>query len=279
APKNNLNARAVFFSTVYSASPANTAHRIREAVRLADNVSQKMRPIVRIRNLGESGVDWEIKYWLEDYAKYNDTDALLRERVWYALKRERVEFSYPTRVLHMHDKPVEAAPEETFNTIAERLNRVSIFAPLSDEEIEKLANSCTTRIYAPGEAIVKGGEEGNSMYVLISGSVKVQIPENDHQKTINTLGENDFFGEMSLLTGEPRTANVIAVTETEVLRIDKIGLKPIFESNPDLVETVGELVAERRELLTKSQTSDNAVPTADGRKGMLNSIRNFFGLR
>src|SRR6478672_9091802 len=49
APQNNLNARSVFFSTVYSASPANTAHRIREAVRLAENVSQRLRPVVRIR--------------------------------------------------------------------------------------------------------------------------------------------------------------------------------------------------------------------------------------
>jgi len=279
APKNNLNARSVFFSTVYAASPANTAHRIREAVRLAENVSQKMRPVVRIRNLGDSGVDWEIKYWLEDYTKYNDTDALLRERVWYALKREQVEFSYPTRVIHMQDKPAETAPEETFNTIAERLNRVSIFAPLSDEEIEKLANSCTTRVYAPGEAIVKQGEDGNSMYVIIRGSVKVQIPEKDHQKTINTLGENDFFGEMSLLTGEPRTANVLAIVESEVLRIDKLGLQPIFKSNPALVEAVSELVEERRDLLAQSQPANTIEPTDDGRKGMLRTMKRFFGLR
>jgi CRP-like cAMP-binding protein len=142
-----------------------------------------------------------------------------------------------------------------------------------------LANSCTTRVYAPGEAIVKQGEEGNSMFVLISGSVKVQIPEKDFQKTINTLGENDFFGEMSLLTGEPRTANVIAVVESEVLRIDKVGLKPIFESNPALVEAVSELVAERRELLKKSQPSESEETTDDGRKGMLRSVRKFFGLR
>jgi hypothetical protein len=269
----------VYFSTVYSASPANTAHRIREAVRLGENVSQKMRPIVRIRNLGDSGVEWEIKYWLDDYAKYNDTDALVRERVWYALKREQVEFSYPTRVIHMHDKPMETLPEEAFNSIAERLNRVSIFAPLSDEEIEKLANSSTTRVYAPGEAIVKQGEEGNSMFVIIRGSVKVQIPERDYQKTINTLGENDFFGEMSLLTGEPRTANVIAVVESEVLRIDKTGLKPIFESNPALVEAVSELVEERRELLKQSQADQDDAIADDPRKGMLRSIRKFFGLK
>jgi small-conductance mechanosensitive channel/CRP-like cAMP-binding protein len=278
APKGNLNARSVTFSTVYAASPANIAHRIREAVRLAENVSQKMRPVVRIRNLGENGVDWEIKYWLDDYTKYNDTDALLRERVWYALKREQVEFSFPTRTIYIDQRPIAEPADVVFNTIAERLNRVSIFAPLSDEEVEKLANSCTTRVYAPGEAIVRQGQEGNSMFVICKGSVKVQIPEKEYQKTINTLGENDFFGEMSLLTGEPRTANVIAVVESEVLRIDKVGLQPILEGNPALVETISELVEERRELLQQAALADAEEQTDNAGKGMLRSIRSFFGL-
>jgi CRP-like cAMP-binding protein len=179
----------------------------------------------------------------------------------------------------MQEKEAEIPPEEAFNTIAERLNRVSIFSPLSDEEIEKLANSCTTRVYAPNEAVVLRGQEGNSMFVITRGSVKVQIPEKDYQKTINTLGENDFFGEMSLLTGEPRTANVVAVVESEVLRIDKAGLRPIFESNPALVEAVSELVEERRALLRQSQSTEEETTTDDGRKGMMRSIRKFFGLR
>jgi CRP-like cAMP-binding protein len=156
---------------------------------------------------------------------------------------------------------------------------VSIFAPLSDEEIQQLANSSTSRVYAPGEAIVRQGQEGNSMFVIIGGSVKVQIPEFDYQKTINTLGENDFFGEMSLLTGEPRTANVIAVTESEVLRIDRSGLKAIFEVNPDLVQSISELVDERRQLLRKNASTATDEASDAEKRGVLKSIRRFFGLR
>ena len=87
APRDNLNARIVTFSTIYTDSPAKTIHVVREAVRDADNVSEKITPIVRIRGLGDSSIDWEIKYWLDDYAKYNDTDALVRQRVWYTLRR------------------------------------------------------------------------------------------------------------------------------------------------------------------------------------------------
>lgn len=117
------------------------------------------------------------------------------------------------------------------------------------------------------------------MYVVIRGSVKVQIAENDYQKTINTLKENDFFGEMSLLTGEPRTATVVAAEESEVLRIDKSGLKPIFEANPQLVESISELIEERRLLLNRTREETEAKEKDATEKGVMRSIRRFFGIR
>ncbi len=279
APKDNLNARAVFFNTVYAQSPTKTIHVVRDAVRQVENVSQKMRPVVRIRNLAADGIDWEVKYWLDDYRIQHDTDALIRQRIWYVFQREKIHFAYPTRTVYREEHPQEVPAEEIFNTVSERLNNVSIFAPLDDEEIERLANASVSRVYAPGEAVVRIGQEGNSMYVIIRGSVKVQIPENDYLKTIGNLKENDFFGEMSLLTGEPRTANVIAVEESEVLRIDKSGLKPIFESNPTLVETIGELIEERRQLLKKTSEEADEFAGDEKKKGVMRSIRKFFGIK
>lgn len=279
APKDNLNAKLVFFNTLYTHSPAKTIQIVRDAVRQVENVSPKMRPVVRIRNLAADGIDWEVKYWLEDYRLQHDTDALIRQRIWYAFQREHIHFAYPTRTLYMEQKPEEVPAEEVFNTTAERLNNVSIFAPLDDEEIERLANASISRVYAPGEAVVRAGQEGNSMYVITRGTVKVQIPENDYKKTINTLRENDFFGEMSLLTGEPRSATVIATEESEVLRIDKSGIKPIFESNPRLVEAVSELVEERRLLLTKTADEAEEAGADPKKKGVIRSIRKFFGIR
>jgi len=181
--------------------------------------------------------------------------------------------------MYMENKPAEVPPEEIIDMYAEKLSQVSIFSPLSDEEIERLAGASTTRIYAPGESIVRRGQEGNSMCVIIRGNVKVQIPEKDGARTINNLHENDFFGEMSLLTGEPRTATVVAVDETEVLRIDKNGLKPIFEGNPALVQSIYELIEERRELLKTNEEVPGDEKKAEKQKTVMRSIRKFFGLR
>ena len=279
APKGNLNARVVFFNTVYSASPANTIQRVREAVRQVENVSPKLRPVVRIRNLGDNGIDWEVKYWLEDYKRHHDTDALVRERIWYVFRREKIEFPFPTRIIQTVDKPTEMPREEKVNIRTERLSRVAIFAPLSEDELEQLAAASKGRTYAPGEAIVRKGQEGTSMFVIIRGSVRVQIPESTYQKTLGKLGEDDFFGEMSLLTGEPRSASVVAEEETEVLKIEKDAMKAIFENNPTLVQSICELIEERRILLAP-ETAESVEETGSSRKGVVvRSIKRFFGLK
>lgn len=277
APRDNLNARLVFFNTLYSASPARTVHLIREVVRQVENVSPKIRPIVRIRNLGESGIDWEIKYWLEDYSKYNDTDALIRLRIWYAFQREDINFAFPTRTLYVENQSLQPDFDESVNAIFERLSNVPLFAPLNDEETMKLAQACEAKIFSPNEPIVRKGQEGGSMFVIHRGAVKVQILENGFPKTINSLSEGDFFGEMGLFTGEPRTANVVAAEETEVLEIKQPALKPLFDANPELVEALSKTIAERRAALFKKDDESAATPEEES-KGIFNSIKSFFGL-
>jgi small-conductance mechanosensitive channel len=276
APRDNLNARLVHFNTVYSASPAKTAALIREAVRGIENVSQKMRPIVRIRNFGESSLDWEVKYWCENYARYNDTDSQIRQRIWYVFNRENIEFAFPTRTLINADQPKAVPVEDVIDSRVEQFSGVPIFAPLTDEEICTLAEASVSRVFAPGEVIVRKGQEGKSMFLIVRGAVAVQIPEGAVQRTINNLSAGDFFGEMSLLTGEPRTANVVAEDETEVLQIRKEAIKPIFENNPHLMEAIGTIIEDRRARLILPGEKERI--DVEDERGVLRSLKKFFGL-
>jgi small-conductance mechanosensitive channel/CRP-like cAMP-binding protein len=274
--RDNLNARVVFFNALYTDSPAKTIHVVREAVREADNVSSKVTPIVRIRNLGDNGVDYEVKYWLEDYAKYNDTDALIRQRIWYAFRRADLNFAYPTRTLLIERRPGGELRDGDGGAIAERLSAVDIFAPLSADETTMLAQAAVRHVFAPGEIVIRAGEPGSSMFVVHKGRVRVQVSENGRPRTVATLNEGDFFGEMALFTGEPRTANVLALEETEVLEIGHAAMKRVFDTNPDLVESLSFIMAERRQGLA-SQTDSEATPH-DSSAGILSSIKRFFGL-
>src|SRR5689334_16666868 len=157
-PRDNLNARLVFFNTLYSDSPAKAIHVVREAVREAENVSTRVPPVVRIRSLGDNGVDYEVKYWLEDYAKYNDTDALVRQRIWYAFRRAGLNFAFPTRTLYFERQRGREVRDGDGGAIVERLSAVDIFAPLSADETTMLAQAAVSHVFAPGEMVIRAGD-------------------------------------------------------------------------------------------------------------------------
>ncbi len=277
APRENLNARLVNFTTTYTESPANVIQIVREAVRQVENVSPKMRPLVRIRELGNHGIDWEIKYWLEDYSKYNDTDALVRQRVWYVCFREEIKFAYPTHTLHIERRPKEAEGYSNVNEIFERLSNVPIFAPLTDEETMCLVTSSAHRVFAPNEVIIRAGDKGSSMFVVHRGGVKIQVVENGKMQTLTTLDEGDIFGEMGLFTGAPRTATVTASEETEVLEISYPSMKQLFETNPSLIEALSHTIAERR-IELDAHNEEKPPPKEEVKEGIFSGIKRFFGL-
>jgi small-conductance mechanosensitive channel len=274
-PRGNPNARLVFFNTIYTDSPVKVIHAVREAIRECDNVLRYMTPVVRIRNLGDNGVDYEVKYWLSDYARYNDTDALVRQRIWYTFRRNGLTFAYPTRTLYMEQRAA-AGDDDRRESLTDRLSGVDIFAPLSSDELNALAANVCGRVFAPGETIIRMGDLGSSMFVVHRGAVDVRVDSNGTQHTIKTLGEGDFFGEMALLTGEPRTANVVAAEETEVLEIGHDAMKHLFATNPDLVEALSHTINERRAGLaaqSSAPVSEDDTPT-----GLINKIKRFFRL-
>lgn len=276
-PRENLNARLVFFNTLYTDSPAKTIHVVREAVREADNVSQKLSPIVRIRNLGDNGVEYEVKYWLTDYAKYNDSDALVRQRIWYAFRRAKLNFAYPTRTLLIERRGITGMRDGEESAIVERLSAVDIFAPLSTDETAMLAQAASSHVFAPGETVIRAGDPGSSMFVVHNGRVSVQVNENGRGRTVATLSDGAFFGEMALFTGEPRTASIVADEETEVLEIGHAAMKSVFDNNPDLVESLVHIIAERRQAL--AATEDLSGSREDESAGLLSSIKRFFGMK
>jgi small-conductance mechanosensitive channel/CRP-like cAMP-binding protein len=280
APRDNLNARIVFFSSLYTDSPTKTIHVVREAVREAENVSQKIKPIVRIRNLGDSGIEWEVKYWLEDYTKYNDTDARVRKRIWYAFLREGIGFPFPTRTLYVKRRQAKPKSEDETYRVFERLSAIEIFEPLNDDETMQLAKETAQRVFAPNEIIIRAGDAGETMFVINQGSVSVQIPEDvngNKPRVLATLAEGKFFGEMALLTGEPRSATIIAKEETEVFEIGHDAVKKLFDNNPYLIESLSRAVAERRALINSSAEANSEAVERE-HAGIFAAVRRFFGM-
>jgi hypothetical protein len=173
-PQNNLNAREIYFSTLYSDPPDRTIRIVHDAVVGIPNVSPARSPEVNLIKFGESGVDFRVKYWLEVYRLYNDTDAVVRRRVWYAMRRARITFPFPTRTLHIERRASQNNFQADSPEFVERLAGVALFAALSEDELKRLAASAVCHTYTSGEYLIRAGDAGTSMFVLHRGTIEVR---------------------------------------------------------------------------------------------------------
>ena len=159
---------------------------------------------------------------------------------------------------------------------------VDIFAPLSADETGVLAQAAVSHVFAPGETVIRAGEPGSSMFVVHNGRVRVQINENGRPRTVATLNEGDFFGEMGMMTGDPRSATVIALSDVECYRVDKEAFHDIMQSRPEIAEDISEVLARRRvELDAAREDLNEEAKRARLRQhqgDLLNRIKHFFGL-
>ncbi len=124
------------------------------------------------------------------------------------------------------------------------LRAVDILAPLSDEQRAELARGARLREFGAGEAIVRGGDPGSSMFVIYRGEAVVTLEPGTREVARLTTGQ--FFGEMSLLTGEPRTATVAAAADCSVLEITAEDFRRLVLADPVVVERIATAVATRR---------------------------------
>jgi CRP-like cAMP-binding protein len=174
--------------------------------------------------------------------------------VYYAFRRHRIEIPYPIQI-EMSREEATPAPDPT--GVERTLAGVAIFAPLPADQRAELARSVQSAVYAAGERVVRQGEPGASMFVITSGEAAVVI-EPDGQE-VARHGPGGFFGEMSLLTGDPRSASVKAVTDLTLLEITADAFRRVVLANPSAVELVATAVSVRAAELAARRASGTAA--------------------
>jgi small-conductance mechanosensitive channel/CRP-like cAMP-binding protein len=228
----------------YSTPPNDVRDVLLRAVSHAAGVLKEPAAKVYVVEFGESAVIYEIKYWLSDHAHFNEINDALRTSIWYELHRSGMQIPFPIRTIHMESVGDGAA--ESRRAARRTLRQQKLFACFSDEHLDDLIATAKHSRYGRGEAIIEQGREGSSMFVLLDGSADVLVDANGHTTRVASLRPGDCFGEMSLLTGEPRSASVLARIDCEVIEIRKERLAEMLENSPELLQGLSEMLARRR---------------------------------
>ncbi len=274
-PRAQLNARALQLAVDYNIPPATVIGILSQAAAHVDGVARDVPCFARIGTFADSSVIYEVKYHTRDYGSRDRIDADIRKAVWYALHRNKIAFATPVRAFQTYTPP-EVGHGVSAGEVLGRLREADILSPLSEEARETIASGTRVHFYSKGETILRHGAAGDSMFVVHAGTASVRLPDDSDQAwhEVAQLGPGTVFGEMALLTGEPRTADVVALTDVTALEIGKDSLQPILTDHPDLCEAITAKVDQRQDHLDAIRSGEpEEEETSIGSR-----VRAWFGL-
>lgn len=283
--------RWIWFNIDYSASPSQVIDVVERAVRNADipGVAANPAPNCVMMNFDDSAGRYAMRYWLTDLFKDDPTDSMVRAHMFAALQRAGLKPAWPRQNLHLIKESEKLAEQRHQEHISERvglLKQLDLFAQLSDEELRTLAERLIYAPFARGDVLTRQGAVAHWLYIVARGEAEAVLEAADTPRKvvgkIEAGGTGSFFGEMGLLTGESRSATVIAASDVLCYRLDKAAFEDIIHARPAIAEEISHIMAERRVGLESARHDlDEASRLAAKQQHqgeMLSRIKEFFRL-
>ncbi|MEO5754658.1 MAG: mechanosensitive ion channel family protein, partial [Chthoniobacterales bacterium] len=240
-----LHAMRIVVGVDYHTPPNKVKDALMHATLHADLVQKDPGPKVFLVDFGDFAISYEIKFWMLNHQDYNTVCDAIRTNIWYEFKRQGIKIPFPIRTLEITRRlPARAQEEQSLaRTI---LESEPLFDCLTPEQIDHLIDGSRTLRFGRGEKVIDQGSDGSSMFVLLHGAAHVSISQNGTMIRVAELRMGDSFGEMSLLTGERRTATVRAEDDCEVLEISQPAMAAVLRQTPDCVTKLSDLLAARK---------------------------------
>ena len=259
----------------YSVPPNDVKLAMQEAMANSPLVMQAPAPQVILTNFNASAIDYVAQFWIEDYAIDRTARDQVRTNLWYTFRRHNIEIPYPIQIQYeREEEPIRT--ERHVADAAAHLGRLDLFQTLSAEACHALATAAGHHLFAAGESIVKQDAEGDSMFVLLKGRARVVLEPSRQEVAVIPAGS--FFGEMSMLTGDRRTATVTAADDVAVLEIAAKDFRELALANPALLDHVSTVVATRRVGLEDAKAAAAAAIVPEAKATFLARMRRFLTL-
>lgn len=261
----------------YQTAPNVAKAAIREAIRQAPLALAQPPADVILKDFAGSSIIYKVRFWIEDYEQHEPARDQIRSAIWYIFTRRGIEIPYPIQIEISREEQLTRS-QSAISAGAERLGRVDLFALLSADERHTLATACPEQVFGDDEPIVKQGDAGASLFVVMSGRVRVVLEPSGRE--VASIGEAGVFGEMSMLTGEPRTATVRAIGDVTLIEVPSERFRELALARPSIVEHVTAIVAERRTGLEGARVAEAAaaVSTTSAHRTLLGRIQKFLRL-
>ena len=237
-------------------------------------------PEARIVSFDERGTEWELRFWLPEYASSAETGHALRKALQRHLRFAGLEIPRPREDVYLaslsEQNHADAQAREQW------IDQIALFNALPSAERQSLLRAAPEARFEAGSIIVREGEAGASLYLIHRGTCDVLVDRDGLAERIGVMGAGAVFGELSLLTGTPRSATVRCATAVVVREVNKTLLEPLLQRHPDLARELATVLADRQLADQRRVEQNGATATPSERDGLITSllqgVRSFFAL-
>jgi small-conductance mechanosensitive channel/CRP-like cAMP-binding protein len=281
----------VYFNVDFRYAPSRVIDVVRTALAIGtiEGVADEPKLSVICYDFAKDGKDsfayYAVRYWLTDLANDDPTSSRIRTRVFTALRRAGIPLARPTQTLFMtREEPDTERLRRHRDRGLAALAGVDLFHALTAEERSLLVDHLEHVPYTAGETVTRQGNVAHWLYILCVGKVEVRrhVTDGDVAKAVASIEAPGFFGEMGMLTGEARRADVVALTDVECYRLDKAGFEQILHERPEIAAQISGTLAKRDLELTTALEGlgeeARKARMAHAETRMLDKIQEFFGL-
>jgi len=224
----------------YQDSPDRVAAAILKALQSIPEIRREPLPEVQLADFADFALNYQVKFWIDDYARHNVIASEARRCIWYAFRRQGVEIPYPKRDVYMKQ---ERSAEIPGAALAEALQRNHVLREIEEAKFRDLLADAEYKLYGGGETIIREGDASDHFYHVFAGAVNV-LKEG---QVIARLKADDFFGEISLVTGEKFSATVVAEQESVIIQVSSARFKQVIDMNEKMALKLSAVITRRQE--------------------------------
>jgi len=245
-----------------------------------EHVASEPPPSAILVDTGAGCFRYALRYWLKDPQFDDPTDSLVRIHALAALTRAGISLGVPQEerlMVKENDNWRQANERRELDRRLQAVQRTSLFAKLPAQEQVTLAEHLVHAPFVRGDTLTRQGAVAHWLYLIVQGEAEVLVDNAGARTRIATLHDGDFFGEMGMLTGEARSATVIAGTAVDCYRLDKEGFAQVLQQRPEIAKDMTAIVEARN--AQRSVLLARTGQTAGNHGDLLGRILSFFSQR
>ncbi len=245
--------RKVTLTVGYDVPPNAFKEAALAVLRSHPRIVAEPAPIVRTAELAASAIGYELVFWVGRWEEGGEVEDDVRSQLWYRLHRAGIALSAVGNEVRLARGSRAAAGAAEVDVRA-LLARVDFLARVEPAGRDALADRARVVRFGRGEIVVRQGDTtATPFYVMAEGEVVVRVRAQDgREQEVSRLGPGDFFGEMGALTGEARTATVVATRDSAFVAVDRDAFAELFRSAPEAARKLADVLAQRREGLARA---------------------------